>query len=66
MSEINQDEVAQIARIFINLGATEKQAPILAAQLLKRADQIAEERNISKIDATQTLLKQVVEARQGL
>ena len=32
---------------------------------LKRAEQIAKERDISKVEATESLLKQVLEARQG-
>lgn len=65
MTDPHRDEVAQVARIFVNLGAEVKQAEVMAAQLLKRAQQIAAERNISKVEATETLLKQVVEARQG-
>jgi len=65
MTDLPDDNVAEIACIFVNLGAPEKQAEVMASQLLKRAQQIAEERNISKVEATETLLKQVIEARQG-
>jgi hypothetical protein len=65
MSDTANRELEQVARIFVNLGAPEAQAQVMAAQLLKRAAQIAEERQISKIEATETLLKQVVEARRG-
>ncbi len=65
MTDLHVNEVANVARIFINLGADEAQAKVMAAQLLKRAEQIAEERGISKVEATETLLKQVIEARQG-
>jgi hypothetical protein len=37
----------------------------MASQLIKRAEQIAQERDISKVEATESLLKQVFEARQG-
>jgi hypothetical protein len=50
----------------VNLGAPEKQAAVMASQLIKRAEQIAQERDISKVEATESLLKQVLEARQGL
>lgn len=65
MSDLRDEEVNHLAGVFVNLGADGKQAAVMAAQLLKRAGQIAQERNISKIEATETLLKQVIEARKG-
>ena len=65
MTEFSNNEVAEIACIFVNLGAPEKQARVMASQLIKRAEQIAQERDISKVEATESLLKQVFEARQG-
>jgi hypothetical protein len=65
MTDSSNNEVAEIASIFVNLGAPEKQAEVMASQLMKRAEQIALERNISKVEATESLLKQVLEARQG-
>jgi len=65
MTDFPEKDVSTIARIFVNLGAAEKQAEVMASQLLKRAEQIAVERKISKVEATETLLKQVIEARQG-
>ena len=65
MADLSSNEVAEIACIFVNLGAPEKQAEVMASQLLKRAEQIAQERDISKIEATESLLKQVLKARQG-
>ena len=44
MTEFSNNEVAEIACIFVNLGAPEKQA---------------------EVKATERLLKQVLEARQG-
>ena len=66
MTDLRDEDISKVARIFINLGAAEQQADVMAAQLLKRAEQIAAERGISKVEATETLLKQVIEARQGL
>ena len=37
-------EIMDVSRIFQNLGAPEEQAMIMARQLIKRADQIAEEK----------------------
>ena len=65
MADLSSNEVAEIACIFVNLGAPEKQAEVMASQLLKRAQQITQELYISKIEATQSLLKQVIKARQG-
>jgi hypothetical protein len=65
MTDWHDDEVVKLAGVFVNLGAAEEQAKVMAAQLLKRAGQIADERNISKVKATETLLKQVIEARKG-
>ena len=65
MADLSSNELAEIACILVNLGAPEKQAEVMASQLLKRADQIARQRDISKIEATESLLKQVLEARQG-
>jgi|TARA_B100001564_G_C20251760_1_gene495208 hypothetical protein len=65
MTDSSNNEVAEIASIFVNLGAPEKQAEVMASQLIKRAEQIALEREISKVEATESLLKQVLEARQG-
>lgn len=65
MNELPEDYACKVAQIFVNLGAPEAQAKVMASQLLKRAEQIAAERGISKVNATENLLKQVVEARQG-
>ena len=65
MTEFSNNEVAEIACIFVNLGAPEKQAEVMASQLIKRAEQIAQERDISKVEATERPLKQELEARQG-
>ena len=64
MADLSSKEVAKISCIFVNLGAPKKQAVVMASQLIKRAEQIAQERDISKLEATESLLKQVLEARQ--
>ena len=65
MSDLDPQELDGITQLFVNLGAQSGQAKVMAAQLLKRAVQIAEERQISKVEATETLLKQVIQARNG-
>ncbi|MGJ8654107.1 MAG: hypothetical protein ACSHX8_12610 [Opitutaceae bacterium] len=65
MSELDQDTLDGVTQLFVNLGAEKAQAKVMASQLLKRARQIAVEREISEVEATETLLKQVVQARNG-
>lgn len=65
MSELDQAALEGVTQLFVNLGAEKTQAKVMASQLLKRARQIAEERKISEVEATETLLKQVVQARNG-
>jgi|GEM_PF-371880 len=65
MTDPDTEALEGITQLFIKLGAPEKQARVMAAQLLKRAAQIAREREISVLEATAMLLKQVVQARQG-
>lgn len=47
------------------MGASDDQAQTMASQLLKRAGQIASDRDISIVEAVEILLKQVIEAQQG-
>mgnify|MGYP005869084013 CR=1 FL=1 len=56
MSDWGDAHVARVTELFIGLGAR---------QLLKRAGQIAEEQGISELQATETLLNKVIEARQN-
>ena len=65
MSNQEGDILEQVSSLFVNWGADRGQAEVMARQLLKRATQIASERKISEVDALETLLKQVLEARQG-
>ncbi|MGB0333787.1 MAG: hypothetical protein ACPGGN_00335 [Opitutales bacterium] len=66
MSDLNDDYANEVACIFVNLGAPEEQAQVMSSQLLKRAQQISEARGISKVEAAESLLKQVIAARQGV
>ena len=66
MEPAEQKHLDQVRSLLIRLGAESQQAEVMAGQLLKRAGQIAVERDISEPEALENLLKQVVEARQGL
>ncbi len=60
------EELAAVTQLFINMGAESGQAEVMAGQLLRRAEQLAKEREISKVAAVDSLLRQVVQARQGI
>ncbi|RXK53792.1 hypothetical protein ESB00_19105 [Oleiharenicola lentus] len=59
------DEVKKITVICERLGASPEQAATMARQLLKRADQLAAERGITRETALAQLLQILVEGRQG-
>ena len=59
-------EVIEIARVFKNLGADEAKAQVMARQIIKRAERIAEEKESSKIDELRKLLEIAVLGAQGL
>jgi hypothetical protein len=63
--EAEPDQLILIKSLFLQMGAPEEQAEVMASQLLKRAGQIALDRDILIIEAVEILLKQVVEAQQG-
>jgi hypothetical protein len=58
-------ELEQATRLCVQLGAPPAQAATMAAQLLKRAGQIAQERGLPPAEALRGLLETVVRARLG-
>jgi hypothetical protein len=58
-------ELEQLTEACTRLGASRAQAQTMAAQLLKRADQLAAERKITREAALAHLLKIVVQGRAG-
>ena len=64
--QASEKDLAQVTALFVQLGAQTEQASILAKQLLKRAEQLSIERKISLVVSTDSLLRQVIRARQGL
>ena len=62
-SPIDQKHCDEVALLFINMGAGQAQAQTMAKQLLKRARQIAQSRDMTEIEALETLLKRVIEVR---
>ena len=56
---------AQLTELCERLGAPRAQAATMAAQLLKRADQLAVARGITRENALQGLLEIVIKGRAG-
>lgn len=50
--------------LFKQLGADEVQSQRMASQLLKRANQVAQEESISEVEALETLLKKILEGQK--
>ncbi|MDG1302088.1 MAG: hypothetical protein P8R37_10925 [Opitutae bacterium] len=65
MMAAEAEQLILIKSLFLQMGAPEKQAEKMAGQLLKRAEQIAFDRDISIVEAVEALLKKVVEAHEG-
>jgi hypothetical protein len=59
------NELEQLTEACVRLGSGRAQAETMAAQLLKRASQLAAEREISREMALAHLLQLVVKARSG-
>ncbi|HVU17011.1 MAG TPA: hypothetical protein VHD32_08795 [Candidatus Didemnitutus sp.] len=58
-------ELEQVTELCRRLGANDTQAATMAAQLIKRADQLVVERGITRVQAMQHLLQVLVEGRAG-
>lgn len=58
-------DLEKISELCTRLGASPEQAAVMAAQLLKRADQLAAERSVPREQALVQLLQILVEGRQG-
>lgn len=59
------DEVSKLTEFCLRLGAPPQQAGTMARQLLKRADQLAAERNQSREVAMDYLLRLVMKGSAG-
>lgn len=58
-------EVEQLAALCVRLGASQPQAETMAAQLLKRADQLAAEHRVPRTETLRYLVEVVVRGRSG-
>jgi hypothetical protein len=60
------DELAKLSELCLRLGAAStEQARVMAAQLMKRADQLALQRGIPREEAMRHLLNVLVHGRAG-
>jgi hypothetical protein len=59
-------ELEQLTALCERLGAGRPQAETMAAQLLKRAEQLSAERGLTREAALERLLKVLVEGRSGV
>ena len=50
--------------LFQQMVADELQSQRMASQLLKRANQVAQEESISEVEALETLLKKIIEGQK--
>lgn len=50
--------------LFQQMGADELESQRMASQLLKRANQVAQEESISEVQALETLLKKIIEGQK--
>jgi hypothetical protein len=58
-------ELEQMTALCSRLGASSSQAATMAAQMLKRADQLAVERGIERTAALGYLVELVIKSRSG-
>lgn len=58
----NEESLTQLCQ---RLGANEEQARTMARQLLKRSEQIAQERGIKRVEAMERLLSLLISGSQG-
>lgn len=64
--EIEKVHIEAVKSLFSKMGASKEQANIMVSQLLKRAEQISREREITKFEAVEALLKQIIQARENI
>ena len=62
MTQNEAANVDSVSALLIQLGASAQTAPVMAAQLLKRAEPLAAGRQLSPVEAVEQLPRQVVGA----
>lgn len=59
------DDFEHVKRLCRSFGADETQAEVMARQLMKRAEQIAQERNCDQVEAMRYLLEIALKGASG-
>lgn len=59
------DDLEKLSQLCVKLGSSEEQARVMAAQMIKRADQIAAERKTTRVVALDHLLRILISGREG-
>ena len=59
------DDLEKLTQLCVKLGSSKEQARIMAAQMIKRADQIAAERKTTRVAALDHLLRILISGREG-
>lgn len=59
------EDLEKLTQLCVRLGSPEKQARTMAAQMIKRADQIAAERKTTRVAALDHLLRILISGRDG-
>ncbi len=64
---MNEEEeaISKVGEAFVNLGASPEQSQVMAAQLVKRASQLAAEKKSSLVEELGKLLETVSFGAQG-
>ena len=64
---MNEEEeaISKVGKAFVNLGASAEQSQVMAAQLVKRASQLAAEKKSSLVEELGKLLETVSFGAQG-
>jgi len=60
-----EDAISKVGKAFMNLGASPEQSQVMAAQLVKRASQLAAEKKSSLVEELGKLLETVSFGAQG-
>ena len=60
-----ESEIDQLSILLQQMGAEAKQADVMARQLSKRADQLAEREGVERMEALRRLLEMVRSGRDG-
>lgn len=62
---MNESEIENLTLLLRNLGAEKEAAGVMAKQILKRAEQLAKDRSVSRIEALDYLIKVTIAGQQG-